>query len=129
MKILTASILALALVAASGNTLAQSAQTLPYEDAGLDSAGFDNGGYDGRFDDGTPGYSDGYRDDAGHYDYARVIRVVPAGAAGAYPANGGPACRSRDYPGGYYPDGGGNYPGGYAGDDYYGQSRRPGPRG
>ena len=112
MKILTASVLALALAAAGGNAFAQSAQTLPYE--GFDSAGFD---------DGAPGYSDGYRGDAGHYEYARVIRVVPAGAAGAYPAyGGGPGCNSRDYPGGYYPDG-------YAREDYYGEPRRSGSEG
>ena len=112
MKILTASVLALALAAAGGNTFAQSAQTLPYE--GFDSAGFD---------DGARGYSDGYRGDAGHYEYARVIRVVPAGAAGSYPAyGGGPGCNSRDYPGGYYPDG-------YAREDYYGEPRRSGSEG
>ena len=65
MKILSASVLALALVAGSGSAVAQTATTFPY-----DAQDFD----DGR----SAGYPGEYRDDDGHYDYARVIRVVPA---------------------------------------------------
>ena len=89
MKIFTASLLALALAAGSGQALAQSAQPLPY-----DTQGFDDG-YAGAGADGWRG------DDEGHYDYARVLRVVPViGAPGGYPSQVGgyvdPSCTSRD---------------------------------
>jgi hypothetical protein len=90
MKILPASLLALALAAGSGQSLAQSVQALPY-----DTQSFDDG----------------------HYDYARVLRVVPVtGAPGGYPAYGAgrdPSCTTRDYAGD-------DYGGGYRDDGYYG---------
>lgn len=97
MKTFNASLLALALVAATGQAAAQSAATLqplPYEgQAGFDaSQAYDGQPYDGRS-------YDGHGSDAGHYDYARVLRVVPVhGAPGAYPSARDlrdPACTSR----------------------------------
>ena len=115
MKIFTASLLALALAAGSGQALAQSAQPLPY-----DTQGFDDG-YAGAGADGWRG------DDEGHYDYARVLRVVPViGAPGGYPSQVGgyvdPSCTSRDYAGGYYG-------GGYRNDGYQGGPARGGSEG
>lgn len=105
MKILSASVLALALVAGSGSAVAQSAETYPYESQGFD---------DGR----GAGYPGEYRGDDGHYDYARVIRVVPAGgAADGYATYGRQDCSSRDYAGGYYG-------GGYRNDGYPVEPRR-----
>ena len=115
MKIFTASLLALALAAGSGQAFAQSAQPLPY-----DTQGFDDG-YAGAGADGWRG------DDEGHYDYARVLRVVPViGAPGGYPSQVGgyvdPSCTSRDYAGGYYG-------GGYRNDGYQGGPARGGSEG
>ena len=112
MKILTASLLALALAAGSGQAVAQVAQPIPYDIQGQDAQDY-------------PG-------DDGHYDYARVLRVVPvAGAPGAYPAQGSgyqdPSCSSRDYAGGYY--GGGYRNDGYRNDGYYGGPARGGSEG
>lgn len=117
MKILTASLLALALAAGSGQAVAQVAQPIPYDIQGQDAQDY-------------PG-------DDGHYDYARVLRVVPvAGMPGAYPAQGSgyqdPSCSSRDYAGGYY---GGGYRNdgyrndGYRNDGYYGGPARGGSEG
>ena len=116
MKMLTVSLLALALAAGSSSALAQSAATaVPYgQDFDAAQAGDDR--YDnGRFDDGSF--------DDGHYDYARVLRVVPLGG----PAEGrqvyrGQACVSRDEATGYYG-------GGYRDDGYGAPPVRSGTQG
>lgn len=111
MKILTASLLALALAAGGSPAFAQSVEALPYDTQAY--PGDDVGG-------------DGWRGDEGHYDYARVLRVVPVGGApGAYPAYGGyqdPSCNSRYEAGGYYG-------GGYRDDGYDRVPQRGGSEG
>lgn len=107
MKFLTASLLALALAAGGAPAFAQSVEALPY-----DTQGYAGGGMG----------DDGWRGDEGHYDYARVLRVVPVvGAPGGYPAYGGgyqdPGCNTRYESGGYYG-------GGYRDDGYPGGPRR-----
>jgi len=101
MKILSASLLALVLVASGGQAFAQDVQALPYDDQSFDDGAYRDGGW--------------RADDSGHYDYARVLRVVPViGEPGGYPAQDGyrdPTCNSRDYAGGYY--GGGYRDAGY----------------
>ena len=90
MKILTASALALALLAGSGVAAAQSATPIPF-DAGAADDGYQAG--------------DDYGPDDGHYEYARVLRVVPvSGNGGAYPVYGQRNCTTRETAGGYYPD-------------------------
>jgi len=109
MKIPAASVLVLALAVAGAPAFAQSVQTLPY----------DTGSYTGA--------DEGWRGDEGHYDYARVVRVIPVGGApGGYPAYAGgygdPSCNTRYESGGYYG-------GGYRDDGYYGGPQRGGTDG
>jgi hypothetical protein len=108
MKILTASALALALLAGSGVAAAQSATPIP----------FDAGAGDDRYQ-----ADDGFDTD-GHYEYARVLRVVPAsGNGGAYPAYGQRNCTTRETAGGYYRDDRAYRGYGEYGDGPYGQPR------